>query len=65
MNALRLQEGIPVSDFEARTGMTLDSIRAPLNKALSLGLIECSTDIRASERGQQYLNELLALFLTD
>ena len=65
MNALRLQEGIPVSDFEARTGMTLDSIRAPLNKALSLGLIECSTDIRTSERGQQYLNELLALFLTD
>ena len=65
MNALRLREGIPISDFEARTGMTLDSISAPLNKALSLGLIECSADIRASERGQQYLNELLALFLTD
>ena len=65
MNALRLHEGIPVSDFEARTGMTLTSIDAPLNKARSLGLIECDTAIRASERGQQYLNELLALFLTD
>jgi oxygen-independent coproporphyrinogen-3 oxidase len=65
MNALRLHEGIPVSDFEARTGMTLASIEAPLNKARSLGLIKCDTGIRASERGQQYLNELLALFLTD
>jgi oxygen-independent coproporphyrinogen-3 oxidase len=65
MNALRLHEGIPVSDFEARTGMTLSSIEAPLSKARSLGLIECDTAIRASERGQQYLNELLALFLTD
>jgi oxygen-independent coproporphyrinogen-3 oxidase len=65
MNALRLHEGIPVSDFEARTGMTLSSIEAPLGKARSLGLIECDTAIRASERGQQYLNELLALFLTD
>jgi oxygen-independent coproporphyrinogen-3 oxidase len=65
MNALRLHEGIPVSDFEARTGMTLSSIETPLGKARSLGLIECDTAIRASERGQQYLNELLALFLTD
>ena len=65
MNALRLHEGIPVSDFEARTGMTLSSIETPLGKARSLGLIECDTAIRASERGQQYLNELLTLFLTD
>ena len=65
MNALRLHDGIPVSDFEARTGMTLSSIETPLGKARSLGLIECDTAIRASERGQQYLNELLALFLTD
>lgn len=70
MNALRLHSGISITDFEQRTGVTLDSLSKPMQKAESLGLIERvqvnnQDYIRASERGKQYLNELLSLFLTD
>jgi oxygen-independent coproporphyrinogen-3 oxidase len=70
MNALRLHSGISIIDFEQRTGVTLDSLSKPMQKAESLGLIERAQVnnqdyIRASERGKQYLNELLSLFLTD
>ncbi|WP_369985716.1 radical SAM family heme chaperone HemW [Thalassolituus sp.] len=70
MNALRLHSGISITDFEQRTGVTLDSLSKPMQKAESLGLIERAQVndqdyIRASERGKQYLNELLSLFLTD
>jgi len=65
MNALRLHDGISVDDFERRTGMTLSSLKGPLEQAEKLGLIEQGEFIRASARGRQYLNELLALFLTD
>jgi oxygen-independent coproporphyrinogen-3 oxidase len=70
MNALRLHSGISITDFEQRTGVTLDSLSKPMQKAESLGLIERARVnnqdyIRASERGKQYLNELLSLFLTD
>lgn len=70
MNALRLHSGISITDFEQRTGVPLDSLSKPMQKAESLGLIERAQVnnqdyIRASERGKQYLNELLSLFLTD
>ncbi len=70
MNALRLHSGISITDFEQRTGVTLNSLSKPMQKAESLGLIERAQVnnqdyIRASERGKQYLNELLSLFLTD
>jgi oxygen-independent coproporphyrinogen-3 oxidase len=70
MNALRLHQGISVSDFEARTGQTLASVSATTDKAIQLGLLEIDvlkegSHIRATERGRQYLNELLGLFLTD
>ena len=65
MNALRLHQGIRVSDFEVRTGQTLASVSETTEKAIQLGLLEIDDCIRATERGQQYLNELLALFLTD
>jgi oxygen-independent coproporphyrinogen-3 oxidase len=54
-----------VSDFEVRTGQTLASVSETTEKAIQLGLLEIDDCIRATERGQQYLNELLALFLTD
>lgn len=70
MNALRLHQGIPVSDFEARTGQSLASVSETTDKAIQLGLLEITllkedSHIRATERGRQYLNELLGLFLTD
>lgn len=63
MNALRLCDGIPRVLFEQRTGLMLDQVREPVERACSLGLLDVGEQIRATERGQQYLNELLALFL--
>lgn len=63
MNGLRLRQGMAVEDFEMRTGLTLASVQQPLQKAQDLGLLKLDKRIYASEKGQQYLNELLALFL--
>ncbi|WP_221793570.1 radical SAM family heme chaperone HemW [Oceanobacter mangrovi] len=63
MNALRLHEGISVELFEQRTGIGLDAVREPIDKAIQLGLLEVSEQIRPTERGRLYLNELLGLFL--
>lgn len=65
MNALRLREGILVRDFEQRTGLTLDSVAEPIARAQQLGLLDVNDWIVATDKGQQYLNELLALFLTE
>ncbi|MEN9465143.1 MAG: hypothetical protein RL217_1324 [Pseudomonadota bacterium] len=65
MNALRLKKGISVEDFSSRTGLNLDSVAKPLAKAQKLGLLHLDERIYASEKGQQFLNQLLALFLTD
>ncbi len=65
MNGLRLQQGISVAAFEQRTGTTLSSVEQPLARARALGLLDVDEHIRATEKGRQYLNELLALFLTD
>tara|TARA_R110000868_G_scaffold100574_3_gene276547 strand:- start:1339 stop:2484 length:1146 start_codon:yes stop_codon:yes gene_type:complete len=63
MNALRLRAGITVERFEQLTGQTLASVAEPIAKAKAMGLLEVGEDIRATDRGQQYLNELLGLFL--
>lgn len=65
MNALRLKQGISVVDFSSRTGLSLDCVAKPLEKAQKLGLLHLDDRIYASEKGQQFLNQLLALFLTD
>ncbi|WP_189389763.1 radical SAM family heme chaperone HemW [Bacterioplanes sanyensis] len=65
MNALRLRQGISAQDFTDRTGLSLDAVAQPLKLAQQKGLLEVNERIYATERGQQYLNELLALFLTD
>jgi len=65
MNALRLHQGISVKDFEQRTGLTLKDVQNPVNRAVQLGLLEVSEQLQATDHGQQYLNELLSLFLTE
>jgi len=65
MNALRLHQGITQQDFVARTGVSLSSIDTPIAEARRKGLLEPEGDLRATPLGRQYLNELLALFLTD
>lgn len=65
MNALRLKEGITVEHFEQRTGLSLDRVAKPIARAQELGLLNVDRALYATDKGQQYLNELLALFLTD
>lgn len=65
MNALRLHDGIPLRLFEQRTGVELEQVQGTIQKAQSLGLLDVGEHLRATDRGQQYLNELLAMFLVD
>ena len=65
MNALRLHDGISAALFQQRTGLTLQAVQEPLNHAINMGLLESGDQIKATERGRLYLNELLAMFLAD
>jgi len=64
MNALRLVDGFDKTVFTERTGMTLEQIEAPQQKAMEAGLIdEDQKRLWPTTRGQQYLNELLQYFM--
>jgi len=64
MNALRLTEGVPLSLFQQRTGLTLTSQQNALRAAQEKGLLEISADrIWPTQLGQRFLNDLLTLFL--
>jgi oxygen-independent coproporphyrinogen-3 oxidase len=63
LNAARLLAGFPEGLFESRTGVTLEAIGAPLERAVARGLVERSEGlIRPTARGTQFLNEYLLLF---
>jgi oxygen-independent coproporphyrinogen-3 oxidase len=64
LNALRLNEGFDESEFEARTGLSFAVIAPGLARAQQRALVERSaTRWRASTRGFNFLNDLLADFL--
>jgi putative oxygen-independent coproporphyrinogen III oxidase len=64
MNALRLAEGFEAARFAERTGQSLATIDAALQRALERGLIERDGGRwRASPRGFDFLSDLQALFL--
>ena len=64
MNALRLNEGVPTTVFEARTGLPLIVCAAALEQARSRGLLERdATRLKPTLQGQRFLNDLLELFL--
>jgi putative oxygen-independent coproporphyrinogen III oxidase len=66
MNALRLTEGFDKKEFEARTGLGFEATAPILARPLRLGLLECAgTRWRASARGADLLNELLAELLPE
>jgi oxygen-independent coproporphyrinogen-3 oxidase len=66
LNALRLIEGFPAPLFSQRTGLPLASIDKQMDHAERAGLLQRDWQrIRPTERGQRFLNELLALFLAD
>ena len=64
MNALRLNEGFALPQFEQRTGLPAAALAAPLDAAAGRGLLErAGTQVRASAHGRSFLNPLVELFL--
>jgi oxygen-independent coproporphyrinogen-3 oxidase len=65
LNALRLVEGFPLRLFEERTGLPFMILEEKLQAAERAGLLERDWKrVRPSVRGQRFLNDLLALFLS-
>jgi len=66
LNALRLNEGIALDTFEARTGLSRRDIARPLAEARERGWLEADANaLRPTESGRRFLNDLIALFLPD
>jgi oxygen-independent coproporphyrinogen-3 oxidase len=66
MNALRLVGGFETALFAANTGLPITAAQLPLERAVELGLIEWDLErITPTQRGRDYLNELLGLFLPE
>ena len=64
LNALRLVEGFRLALFTERTGLPVTAMAPGLERGEQQGLLERDLKtIRPTERGQRFLNELLALFL--
>ncbi|MEO5883869.1 MAG: radical SAM family heme chaperone HemW, partial [Caldimonas sp.] len=64
LNALRLREGFALARFTERTGLALSAITRPLDEAERRGLVERDLHhVRPTERGFDFLNDLLELFL--
>jgi oxygen-independent coproporphyrinogen-3 oxidase len=66
LNALRLVEGFPLAQFEARTGLPRTAIAPQLEAALAREWIECDgARVRPTELGRRFTNDVIGLFLTD
>ena len=66
LNALRLTAGFGAADFEARTGLSLATVAATLERLARRGLLAAATDgawWQPTELGLRFLNELQLAFL--
>ena len=64
LNALRLKEGVSVTQFLERTGLPLSAIAAGLETARGRGLLTADpARIQPSERGFDFLSDVQQLFL--
>ncbi|MDA0911817.1 MAG: radical SAM family heme chaperone HemW [Proteobacteria bacterium] len=64
LNALRLQHGFSISQFEQTTGLNIDAIALQLNKAITRELLTMRSEyLIPTELGQRFLNDLLHIFL--
>lgn len=64
LNALRLNEGVPLSMFEARTGLPRAAIAERLAQAQQRGWLEPDADwLRPTELGRRFANDVIGLFL--
>ena len=64
LNALRLHEGVAWSLFEARTGLSYDSIDLEVNQLIKQGLLMDDNErLQPTALGKRYLNQILRVFL--
>lgn len=64
LNALRLNRGFDVTDFEKRTGLTAEVLAPALRRAENLQLVQSSGSLFVpTERGHRFLTDLQGLFL--
>ena len=64
LNALRLKDGFKLQDFTEKTGLPLTSIQQGLEEAERKGLVERDlVQIKPTQRGLDFLNDLQAIFL--
>jgi len=64
LNALRLTNGFTTELFQQHAGLSLSSVTTTLQQAVSKGWLSCENDnIRPTEEGQRFHNDLVALFL--
>jgi oxygen-independent coproporphyrinogen-3 oxidase len=66
LNALRLNRGFHQQDFAARTGLPEAAIAMTMRQAQARGWLETGDSrVRATELGQRFLNDVIALFLPE
>jgi putative oxygen-independent coproporphyrinogen III oxidase len=66
MNALRLEQGFSTTTFTATTGLPCATLETIINKGITDGLLAFNNDvIKATPRGQRYLNELLQQWMPE
>ena len=66
LNALRLNDGVPLATFEARTGLPRSAIAPQLAQARENGWLEADPDwLRPTDLGRRFTNDVIALFLAD
>lgn len=65
MNALRLNEGFTLADFERLSGLASTVIAVGIKQATIKGLLEASHtgQVKATEKGRLFLDDLVALFI--
>jgi len=64
LNALRLNDGLPIADFVARTGLSVEAIATPLREAHARGWLTDDPDrLQATSLGRRFLNDLIEVFL--
>jgi len=64
LNALRLNDGFALSDFEHRTGLSVSLLEPKLRQADDRGLLEVTArGWRPTELGRRFLNDLQGSFL--
>ena len=64
LNALRLIDGVPASQFSQRTGLPLTRIAPLLTRARQRGwLIENADHLKTTALGQRFLNDVISAFI--